>query len=171
MNVTAIEDRREEYPSAVGHALGYLLAIGSLPLLAQGLAWNKSIPVAAALILAVAVLRTYLGTSVRDALSQGRAKAVMNRVDQAAIFLFIAGAYTAFALDALREGMGWAAFMAVWAVAALGCSVRLLGRARHTWFSSSMYLALVGMAVMPAHQTYQQLSQSGVLQALTNAFA
>jgi hemolysin III len=140
MSAATLENRREEFPNAVGHALGYLLAIGSLPFLAQNLPWNKSVPVAAVLVIAVVLLRTYLGSSVRDALSAGRAKAVMNRVDQSAIFLFIAGAYTAFALDALREGMGWAAFLAVWAVAALGCSVRLLGRARHTWFSSSLYL-------------------------------
>jgi channel protein (hemolysin III family) len=141
MNATTANDHDEEgdgFLQSVGHMIGYLIAIAALPPLAAGLPWHKSLMVGGALIAVVALMRMFLGMSVRNVLSKGRAKAVLGGTDMAALFLFVASGYTVFALEALRNGTGWAAFLAIWALAALGCSVRMLARARRNWFSESV---------------------------------
>jgi channel protein (hemolysin III family) len=127
----------DEYPKSVAHAMGYLMAIAALPPLAMGLPWKRSLLTALAVLLLVALLRAYLGMSVRGVLSRVRAKAVLGGADMAAFFLLVASGYTVYALDALRGNDGWAPFLGIWALAALGCSVRMLTRAHRTWFSNT----------------------------------
>ncbi len=49
----------------------------------------------------------------------GRAKAVLRKMDHAAIYLLIAGSYTPFALVTLRGALGWSLFGAIWTMAKL----------------------------------------------------
>jgi hemolysin III len=51
---------------------------------------------------------------------RGRAKAVLRRLDHAAIFLLIAGTYTPFTLVSLRGAFGWTLFATIWALALAG---------------------------------------------------
>ena len=50
----------------------------------------------------------------------GPAKRWFNRLDHAAIYVFIAGSYTPFTLGPLRGGWGWSLFGVVWALAVVG---------------------------------------------------
>jgi hemolysin III len=52
----------------------------------------------------------YLVSALYHALPPGRAKVWLNRLDHAAIYLFIAGSYTPFVLGVLRGGWGWTLF-------------------------------------------------------------
>ncbi len=127
MNATVTEERRNEFPRAAGHALGYLAVIAAMPPLTAQLLWRHPVVLSAILLVLLASLRAYLGLAVRDALSPARSRSVLGRVDQVAIFLFIASACTVLAFASLRQDQGWLAFAVVWVLAALGSAVRRTG--------------------------------------------
>ena len=134
---------RQNFPNAVGHALGFLITVALVPFLAAGMLLQASLPIYALPIIVILVLRTYLGTAVRDALSPMRARAILNRVDQAAVFVFIGSTCTVYAIAAAHGGNAWAMVGAAGAVASFALSAWLLGRARHT-VSSSSFLSVLG---------------------------
>jgi len=62
----------------------------------------------------------YTASTLYHAVGHARAKAVLRRLDHAAIFLLIAGTYTPFALVTLRGALGWTLLALVWLLAACG---------------------------------------------------
>lgn len=80
---------------------------------------------------------------------EGPAKRLFRRLDHAAIFAAIAGTYTPFALVAI--GGAWGAWLLgfVWAVAAGGIAVELLGLRRPDWLMTAAYL-LLGWSIVVA---------------------
>ena len=111
--------------SAIGAALGALLLntiISALYVLGVSPYWDRALT--GLLLLAAITLdrgvQLYLVSALYHALPEGKVKAFLNRVDHAAIYLFIAGSYTPFALGVLHGRWGWMLFGAVWAMAAAG---------------------------------------------------
>jgi channel protein (hemolysin III family) len=132
-----LNEVNEDYARSSAHAMGYLLAIAALPVLTSSLPLRGGLVVAALLIIGVGLMRQFLVMSVRSALSRGRAKAVISWVDMAAVFIGLASIHTVLAYESLRHNDGWAYCLAVWALAAMGCSARGLVKASRTWHSSS----------------------------------
>ena len=93
----------EEIANAISHGLGALLAIAALPILVHAAALRGgAADVVAASVFAGTAILLYLVSTVYHALPPGRAKAWLNRMDHAAIYLFIAGSYMPFLFGALR---------------------------------------------------------------------
>ena len=102
---------REEFANAASHGLGFVLATAALPLmLAAG--WWPQQPGSSvgAGVFALTMMLVFLASTVYHALPAGRAKQWLHRADHAAIFLFIAGSFTPFALHNLHTGAGAAGF-------------------------------------------------------------
>ncbi len=78
-------------------------------------------------------------------------KLFLRRLDQAAIFIKIAGTYTPFALVKMGGVAGYTLFGVVWAVALSGAAAKLLIQPKRDWFSIPLYLAL-GWAGLAAIQ-------------------
>jgi predicted membrane channel-forming protein YqfA (hemolysin III family) len=142
MHNLALHELNEDYGRSSAHALGYLLSIAALPVLSSSLPAQGGLIVAALLIIVVGIVRPFLAMSVRSALSRGRANAVISWVDMAAVFIGLASLHTVFAYESLRQNDGWGYCLAVWALAALGCSARGLIKASKTWHSSSFVSSL-----------------------------
>ena len=154
----------EEIANAISHGLGALLSIAALPILvhAAALRGGAADVVAASLFAGTAIL-LYLVSTVYHALPAGRAKAWLNRMDHAAIYLFIAGSYMPFLFGALRGAWGWSLFGVLWAAAALGVTAKLFNRLRHPLWSTGLYLAMGWVAVVAAVPLMQQLSTAGLV--------
>lgn len=155
----------EEIANAISHGLGFLLAVASLPILVvqvqhQGAGALNTVAVS---VFSGTMMLLYLVSAVYHALPHGRAKLWMNRADHAAIYLFIAGSYTPFALGALREHGGWWLFGVIWSVALAGVTVKLLDRLRHPWWSTGLYVAMGWMAVFAAGPLVNQIAVSGLV--------
>lgn len=146
---------REERANAASHALGLLLALAALPVLAGDvptLILHSGPRRAGLLVFGLSMLAVYLASSVYHALPAGPAKGWLQRVDHAAIFLFMAGSYTPFALRDVPGGPGWLAFGAVWVLAALGMALKLLNRLRQRGWSTALYVGfgwIVALAAQP----------------------
>ena len=80
----------------------------------------------------------------------GRRKAMLRRLDHAAIFVMIAGTYSPIALLAIRGAWGWSIFATVWAGALGGVVLKLFAPRRFDRVAIFAYLALgwAGLAAL-----------------------
>ena len=74
----------------------------------------------------------------------------------------IAGSYTPFALGALRGPWGWSLFGLVWAMAALGVTLKAFDRLSHPWLSTGLYLAMGWLVLIAAVPLVEHVPAVGV---------
>ena len=143
------QSRGEEIANSVSHGVALLAAAFGVPFLfvpARGSGFESSIGIA---VFAITMLALYLSSTLYHALPAGRAKGVILKFDHGAIFFFIAGSYTPFALGATGGAWGWALFAMVWLVALAGALLKAFDRLAHPWLSTGLYL-LMGWLVLIA---------------------
>jgi hemolysin III len=97
-------------------------------------------------------------STLYHALPAGRAKRWFNRLDHAAIYLFIAGSYMPYLLGVLRGPWGWTLFGVVWGAAALGVVAKLFNRLRRPLWSTGLYLAMGWVALIAAVPLFERLA-------------
>jgi len=154
----------EELANSLSHGIGFLGAVVSLPVLVS-MALRRgdaTLDVVACCVFSLTMMLLYLTSTVYHALPDGRAKQVCNRLDHAAIYLFIAGSYTPFALGALRGGLGWTLFGVIWTLATLGMLAKLFNRLSHPLASTLLYVGMGWIAVFAAGPLMKQVSATGV---------
>lgn len=162
----------EEIANAVSHGIGFLLAIASLPILVhqaalRGTAFN----VVGASVFAATMILLYLVSAIYHAIPASRAKIWLNRLDHAAIYVFIAGSYTPFTLGVLRGGWGWTLFGVVWACAAIGVGIKLLNRLRHPLVSTGLYLAMGWVAIVAIGPLMARMPPQGIVWLVAGGIA
>lgn len=154
---------REERANAASHALGCLLALAALPVLAQQVdAVLHPLRQLGVLVFVATMVLMYLVSAVYHALPVGQAKRWLRKCDHAVIFLFIAGSYTPFALVALQRGHGAETLAAVWAVALLGMWMKLGDRLQHRLLSTLLYLGFGWLVAAVAQPLLALLPSAGV---------
>lgn len=153
----------EEVANAISHGAGCLLAVASLPLLlGQALQRGGAAEVVAASVFAATMIVLYGVSTLYHALPPGRAKQWFNRLDHAAIYLFIAGSYMPYLLGALRGAWGWTLFGIVWSAATFGIVGKLFNRLRHPLWSTGLYVAMGWVAVIAVAPLIERLPAGGL---------
>jgi hemolysin III len=153
----------EEIANAISHGLGCLLAIASLPILVYYAAQRGSaVNVVAASVFAGTAILLYFVSALYHAIPFGAAKHWLGRLDHAAIYLFIAGSYTPFALGVLHGGWGWTLFAIVWSAAAFGVTIKLLDRLKHPLVSTALYVAMGWVALVAAGPLIDRMPAPGL---------
>ncbi len=157
------QTRGEEIANALSHGLALLLAVAALPILVLGAARSGGAAnVVAASLFAGTMIVLYLVSTLYHALPIGRAKRWFNRLDHAAIYLFIAGSYMPFVFGVLRGAWGWTLFGLVWAAAAIGVTAKLLNRLKHPLWSTGLYVAMGWVALVAAAPLFERMSFTGL---------
>ncbi|ODV10384.1 MAG: hemolysin D [Rubrivivax sp. SCN 70-15] len=162
----------EEVANAVSHGIGLLLAVAALPVLVHyadqtGTAAN----VVGASLFAATMILLYGVSTLYHALPASRAKRWFNRLDHAAIYLFIAGSYMPFLLGALRGAWGWTLFGIVWAAASFGVVIKLFDGLRHPLWSTGLYVAMGWLALIAAAPLVEHLSRAGLIWLVAGGLA
>jgi hemolysin III len=158
------QTRGEEIANALSHGLGLALAVAALPILVRQAAHHgAAVDVVGAAVFAASAIVLYLVSTLYHALPAGRAKGWLNRLDHAAIYLFIAGSYTPFTLGVLQGPAGWSLFGVVWAVAAFGVAIKLLNRLRHPIVSTALYLAMGWVVVFALGPLIERVPPAGLV--------
>lgn len=153
----------EEIANAVSHGIGFLLAVASLPILVVFSARDgHPVDIVATSVFSATMMLLYLVSTLYHAVPSGRFKALLNRVDHAAIFLFIAGSYTPFVLGVLSGTWGWTLFGIVWSIAALGVTLKLLNRLSHPLLSTGLYVLMGWVAIFAAGPLMHRMSAAGL---------
>lgn len=165
MNGTMVRDQTlgEEIANSLSHGIGCLLAIASLPILVHQAAMRGgAADVVGASLFAGSAIVLYLVSALYHALPAGAAKRWLNRLDHAAIYLFIAGSYMPFVLGVLFGAWGWALFGVVWGAASVGVVAKLLDRLRHPLWSTALYVAMGWVALAAALPLVERMSAPGL---------
>ena len=162
----------EEVANALSHGLGFLLAVASLQILVHFAALRGSAAsVVGASLFAATMILLYLVSALYHALPRGRAKRWFNRLDHAAIYLFIAGSYMPFVFGVLRGAWGWTLFGIVCAAAALGVVAKLFDRLRHPLWSTGLYVAMGWVALLAIAPLSARMSAAGLAWLLAGGVA
>lgn len=148
----------EELANTLSHGIGCVLAVASLPILVHFSAQRGgAADVVGASLFSATMILLYLVSALYHALPPGRAKHWFNRLDHAAIYLFIAGSYMPYLLGVLRGPWGWSLFGVVWGAAALGVTAKLFNRLRHPLWSTGLYVAMGWVALVAAVPLFERL--------------
>jgi hemolysin III len=154
----------EELCNSLSHGLGFLLALASLPVLVNYAAQRGSgASVVGACVFSATMMLLYFSSTLYHALPPGRAKRFFNKLDHSAIYLFIAGSYTPFALGALRGGWGWSLFGIVWACAVAGVLLKSFNFLRHPYWSTGLYVAMGWLVLVAAAPLIERVAFNGLV--------
>jgi hemolysin III len=139
----------EEIANSVSHGLALLAAIIASPFLISKSQHLGGANVIGTTIFTVTMLLLYFTSTLYHALPNGRAKLTLLKLDHGAIYFFIAGSYTPFALGALNGPWDWIIFIVVWALAIAGAMLKALDKLSHPLLSTGLYL-IMGWLVLIA---------------------
>ena len=154
---------REERANAASHGLGCLLALASMPVLADQVdAARHPIRHLGVTVFIASMVLMYAVSALYHALPVGAAKRALRKCDHAVIFIFIAGSYTPFALGQIQRGEGWQMLAGVWGIALLGVLLKLLDRLRHPLLSTGLYLAFGWMVLVVGRPMLDSLPPQGL---------
>jgi hemolysin III len=159
------QSRGEEIANTLSHGAGLIAALFGAPFLVAAMVQQGNVAVVVGVtVYAITMVILYLASTLYHALPVSRAKGTLLVCDHAAIFLFIAGTYTPFTLGVLHGGWGWIIFGLVWALAATGVALKLMGGAvRYKTLSLIMYLGMGWLFLMVVKPIWQIMPSAGLL--------
>ncbi len=125
------------------HGFGLTGAIAALAWLLRRLPTDTPVEhVAAVVIYGIGLIGMLTASALYNFSSPSQWKAWFRRLDQAVIFIMIAGSYTPFVLVALRPNLGVPICIFVWAAAFSGAIAKLTPMAQGDLFSVILYLGM-----------------------------
>lgn len=133
----------EKVVDGVVHALGLAGASVALGfLLARSGPAATGGQLAALVVYSLGLLGMLSASALYNLTPAGGLKPRLQQLDQAMIFVMIAGSYTPFAVNALRPGLGVPLCVAVWLLAATGVGLRLMWGRIFVRISLVLYLGM-----------------------------
>jgi hemolysin III len=157
-----IQTLGEEIANSVSHGVGLVAALVAAPFLIVAASQLSAANLVGAIVFAITMVLLYAASTLYHALPQGRAKRVFMKLDHGAIYLFIAGSYTPFALGALSGPWGWTLFGIVWSLALMGVALKSFNRLTHPWLSTGLYLAMGWLVLIAAVPLVQNVPTTGI---------
>lgn len=144
------QTRSEEIANCVSHGVALAAAVVGIPFLFVPGHPAQATNLVGSAVFATTMVLLYLTSTLYHALPVGRAKEIVLRFDHGAIYFFIAGSYTPFALGALGGARGWTMFGLVWSLALAGAGLKAFDRLARPWLSTALYLALGWLVLLAA---------------------
>lgn len=144
----------EEIVNAITHGIGVGLSIAALVLLVVRAARYAPADRYAECVVGYALfgatlILLYLMSTLYHSLSFTRAGLVFRVLDHTAIYLLIAGTYSAFTLTMLPGALGWTIFGTCWGLAIIGITLDAATVCRYERISLAIYL-LMGWLIIVA---------------------
>lgn len=163
---------REEIANSISHGLGLALALVAVPMLVFSAmrAGDVRYLVGVSVFGATMVL-LYLASTLYHSTTHEAAKYWFRLFDHTAIFLLIAGTYTPFALGVLRGPWGWSMLTAVWTLAIVGITLKIIARTRHSRISIVLYVLMGWLAVVATKPILELIPVPGILLILAGGIA
>ncbi|MCU0939388.1 MAG: hemolysin III family protein [Burkholderiaceae bacterium] len=148
--------------NSISHLVGSALAVaGAAVLIVSAALGGDPWRIVGVSIFGAMLVTLYTVSALYHSIRSERAKAVLRKLDHAAIFLLIAGTYTPFALVTLRGALGWTLLATIWLMAAWGIW-RALRQTNVRDPSPWPYLIMGWLGVSAAVPLVQSLGPHGV---------
>jgi hemolysin III len=152
------QSRPEELANSLSHGAALLGALAAVPFLLGAANPDGQAPRTGAIIFALTMVLLYFTSTVYHALPDGRGKNFFLKLDHGAIFFFIAGSYTPFALATSNATPDWITLGLVWLLAVLGAALKISNKLSAPWLSTSLYLLMGWLVLVAALPVVQHVS-------------
>jgi len=152
----------EEIANSVSHGVALVAAIVGAPFLIIAARDFGAANVVGASVFAATMILLYLASTLYHAVRPGRLKRIFRKLDHSAIYFFIAGSYTPFALGALGGPWGWTLFGIVWTLAIAGTVLKTFNRLSHPWLSTGLYLVMGWLVLIAAGPLVERVPGPGI---------
>jgi len=143
-------DKGEEIANSGCHGIALLAACLATPKLLESALHLGVRAYAGVVIFAITMVLLYGASTAYHALPPGKAKQWLLKLDHAAIYLFIAGSYTPFALSQPASPQNMVTLSLVWGAAAAGFVMKALARNTSTLWSTGLYVAMGWLVLIAA---------------------
>lgn len=162
--VTREQTTGEEIANSVTHGVGAAFALAGVAwlgywALTHGDGWR----IAGVGIYGTSLFLVYLASTLYHSLFATRARQVFQHIDRSAIYVFIAGCYTPFALVPLRGPLGYGLLATIWTLAVIGVVLECVLRQRFLVWSMALYLAMGWLALPIATTLASSLGAWGLV--------
>ena len=157
-----VQSPGEEIANSVSHGVALLAAIVAVPFLIDAVRHLGLVKLVGASVFAATMVLLYLASTLYHALPAGRAKRIALKLDHGAIYVFIAGSYTPFAVGALAGPWGWTLLVTVWSLAFLGATLKAFDRLSHPWLSTGLYLVMGWLVLIAAVPLFERVPLAGI---------
>jgi hemolysin III len=160
----------EELVNVATHGVGLLASVALMPILII-LAARRGDPLVAlgAAVFALTLVLAYAASTLYHATPHSRRRDDWptrrdhwRRMDQAAVYLLIAGTYTPFALGVLRGPLGYALLATVWIAALIGIVIKVGFRIEAPTIETITYLAMGWLVVVAVEPLVQRIGWAGM---------
>jgi hemolysin III len=150
---------REEFLHAGLHVLGALASLAGIYYLvnaaaASGDAWR----VVGGAAFGITAVLLFAASACYHGSTDARIKNTFQKLDHSAIYLLIAGSYTAFTLSVMRDGWGLSLLAVVWAMALFGIGSEFKDRTRKPVKSAALYLGMGWLSIVSIKELVANLS-------------
>lgn len=167
-----IEHWHEELANALSHGLGALLGmIGGAVLITWTALRGNNAQLAGAIVFAAALVLMYTASTLYHAIPHANAKRRLKVFDHCAIYVLIAGTYTPFLLNGLRDYNGLWLLAFVWSLAIIGVIFKLFFTGRFKGISTLIYLGMGWMVVFVGESFLAALSTAMLAWLLAGGIA
>lgn len=164
--------KEEELANAISHLIGMVLSVVALLLMVvysinRGDIWH----LVSTSVFGISMIVLYFSSFLTHWLPAGKKKDSLFTVDQAGIFILIAGTYTPISLVTLNGTVGWSVLIIEWGLAVTGI-IRLLLRKNH--YDSGVkipdiviYVAMGWLVLFVAGEVLERMPIDGFLWIIT----
>lgn len=139
----------EEWLNAATHGVGFIAAVAGAMILTTALLASRSVwQIVGCEAYVLSLVAVYSMSTLSHAATDINRKSFFRQLDQASIYLLIAGSYTPFAL-AYLHGIGWSLMLAVmWSIAIVGAVSKLFFAYRVDAVSLASYVLLAWLPIV-----------------------
>ena len=134
----------EEIANSVTHGVAAIFSVVGLILMVTlaALRSQSAVAVTAVAIFGASMIVLYTASTLYHAITNRKAKKILQVFDHSSIYLLIAGSYTPFCLITLQGTLGWTLCIAEWVLAAVGILLQPILMKRGNFINCLIYLAM-----------------------------
>lgn len=157
------QSAREEIANSLSHGIGLAAAVAAMPVLILAtVRQGSAAAIVGATIFSITMVFVYLTSTLYHALPEGAMRRWLLKLDHGAIYLFIAGSYTPFALGAPERLRDWLLFGLVWCVAFVGVALKASGQLARPLYSTGLYLGMGWLVLLAAYPLAGHITSSSL---------
>lgn len=159
-----LRDLPNEIVNSITHGIGLVMSVvGAMALLTfvtgRGDVWH----ITGCYVFATTLVAVYIASTFSHVIQQPQWKRAFRILDQALIYLLIAGSYTPWALVYFRTGLGWLLFGAMWTIALGGFISKVCFSHRIDGVSIWIYVLLGWLPVLGIGDIFRLIPLAAVI--------
>lgn len=167
-----LESFGEAVANGITHGLGLILSIiGLVVLVGAAAAQDDITKIVSSILYGVSLIAMYSSSTLYHSFQYPKLRYYLRILDHTSIYLLIAGTYTPFTLVSLRGVWGWSLFAAVWGLAFIGITFKLIFEHRYHVVSVVIYLVMGWMGVVAIKPVMEVLPPTALLWLLAGGIA